>query len=127
MTRDLETEIDGLWTKVRERECETQDLREFYENTLEELAITCSELERLKDTSQENTQRMKEHISELTNELLMARRKSHALHYDHDYATDRTRTPSFSIYGKNAVGMIDSIIKSLKNAPSHSNRGLTLN
>lgn len=114
----LEIENDHLKTKLRERESEIDGLHCFYQKTLEELAITGSELDALKNHSQENTQRMRDYISELTQELDIVRRhqkisaerqkqQNTSMQNEFKYRFD------VKLHGKEATEMIDALISSL--------------
>jgi hypothetical protein len=45
----LEIDNEDNKSKLRNRECELEDLKNFYNKTLEDLAITGSELDELKN------------------------------------------------------------------------------
>mmetsp|Transcript_11957 Transcript_11957/g.22894 ORF Transcript_11957/g.22894 Transcript_11957/m.22894 type:complete len:165 (-) Transcript_11957:306-800(-) len=72
--RNSETEVEELQQKLRARESELEHTKELYRNTLENLAITTSELEALQDSKLEDTQRLKDSLAEVTQELLLQRR-----------------------------------------------------
>ena len=112
--RHLETDLDFYKSKSREKDFEIDKLTEFYHKTLEDLAITCSELESLKDYNEENTYRLKEQLAELNNELHIAKRKSlkriqsHKNEMKNVYGSLKS-----SMSGQSAQVMLDLMINSL--------------
>lgn len=114
----LEIENDHLKSKLRERESEIDDLHNFYQKTLEELAITGSELDALKNHSQENTQRMRDYITELTQELEIVRKHQKIAAERQMYQTQSMQNEfkyrfDVKLHGKEASEMIDVLISSL--------------
>ena len=111
ITREAETELEECKNSIREKEYELEQVTSFYHQTLEDLAITCSELESIKDSSIENTQRLKDQIAELSQEVLVARRKSRGLS---QRLTVRGIKPVPVTYaGKSAIGIVESLISDL--------------
>jgi chromosome segregation ATPase len=103
--RNNEIELDHCRSALREKEFEIEHLTDFYHQTLEDLAIVGSELEEVKVSSSEDSQRLKDQIADLTNELKVAQRKSKGM---------SMRFGRNSTFGaepvKSAVGLIDRII-----------------
>lgn len=110
--KELETENEALKLRLREKDAENQDLRSFYHKTLEDLAITGSELDYVKNASQENSQRMKDHINELQQELELIK-KSHNNSSEMEQPPPDTKNEfkfQFDVDGTDALEMIDSLI-----------------
>jgi hypothetical protein len=119
VNRDLETEIDDTTLKVREKDCEIDDLKNYINKTLEELAITCSELDAFKEFSQESTQRLKDHIGELSQELEVVKRRPTLLN-SHDSSEVRSGFKlKLNLHGKTAQSNIDSLIQALRSQVVH--------
>ena len=112
IARDTEIDLEKCRTTLREKEFEIEEVTSFYHKTLEDLAITCSELEIIKDSSIENMQRLKDQISELSLELAMARRKSRGFSQQVSVKSNSNLHP-FSMNGKNSLGMVDALISDL--------------
>ena len=113
IARESEMELDKVKNTLREKEFEIEEVTSFYHKTLEDLAITCSELDNIKDASTENMQRLKDQMSELNSELAVARRKSRGIS---QHLSVRYSTPfPFNFHGGNAITMVDSLISDLTN------------
>ena len=111
IARESEMELDKVKNTLREKEFEIEEVTSFYHQTLEDLALTCSELDDIKDTSSENMQRLKDQMSELSSELAAARRKSRGIS---QHLSMRCSTPfPFNFHGGNAITMVDSLISDL--------------
>lgn len=112
--RHLETEMDFYKAKLREKDHEIEKLTEFYHQTLEDLAITCSELETYKDLNKESTYRLQEQISELNHELDVARKISLKRMQDHNrQMKNGYGSLKSSMSGQRATVMVDLLIDSL--------------
>ncbi|CAG9330658.1 unnamed protein product [Blepharisma stoltei] len=112
---EMELEMDMMKSKLREKDFEAEQLNEFYNKTLEDLAIACSELDVLKEYSEENTQRLKDQISDLNNELMVARRKSidiRAYLSRSDSAISRLSIKS-SLDGQSSKTIVDILLSNL--------------
>lgn len=95
--RGLETELEVFYSKVRQRDFELKDLREKYSQTLEELALTCCELENVKFYSYEAAKKTRSDMR--TTQKTWKHRPSQSI--------------SSSMAGQDAVSMIDHLIESL--------------
>ncbi|CAG9329876.1 unnamed protein product [Blepharisma stoltei] len=113
--KDLETELDAYKSKLREKDFEIDELTNSYHQTLEDLAITCSEFENLKDYSKENTQRLKEQLNELSQELDNVWRKTESIRNHSSNNENKTPQPSLksSMVGRSALGMVDLLLSDL--------------
>lgn len=110
IARDCELDLEKTRNSLREKEFELEEVTNFYHKTLEDLAITCAELESIKDLTSENTQRLKDQISDLNHELQVARRKSKGLSHN---LSQKIQPPTFTFTEKDSVAMVDSLISSL--------------
>jgi chromosome segregation ATPase len=116
--KELEIDIDIVNAKLREKDYENNQLTEYYHGALEDLAITCSELDNLKDHNAETTQRLKDQLRELNNELEMIHqnkgRRSGRAHTVTDIIMQEPKLKN-SLIGKCSFDMIDTILGSLNN------------
>jgi hypothetical protein len=112
IARETETELDQCKTTLREKEFEIEEVTTFYHKTLEDLAITCSELDFIKDSSTENMQRLKDQIAELSLELSVARRRSRGISNQYSAKISNANVPCV-VNGKTAIGMVESLISDL--------------
>ncbi|CAG9323342.1 NDE1 [Blepharisma stoltei] len=121
--KDLETELDTVIGKLREKDFEINELTNSYHQTLEDLAITCAEFENLKDYSKENTQRLKDQLNELSQELDNARRKTENIRNRGLNVDNKILQPSLksSIVGKSALGMVEMLLSDLNGKFVRSN------
>ncbi|CAG9330265.1 unnamed protein product [Blepharisma stoltei] len=112
--KELETELDIYKSKLREKEFEIEELTETYNQTLEELAITCSELDGLKDFNAESTHRLKEQLNELSQDLEIARDKTFNLQ-NHSSNFEKAEKPKLkdSMVGQSALTMVDLLLSDL--------------
>ena len=112
IARENEIDLEKCRNTLREKEFEIEQVTSFYHTTLEDLAFNCSELESIKDSSIENMQRLKDQISELSLELAIARRRSRG--FSQVLLTKPSVShPVYTINGKNAAGMVESLILDL--------------
>lgn len=72
--RNSETEFEELQQRLRARESELEHTKELYRSTLESLAITTTELEALQETKLEDTQRLKDRLAEVSQDLALQKR-----------------------------------------------------
>lgn len=116
IVKDYENEVDHLKSKLREKEFEIEQVNEFYNKTLEDLAIACSELDFVKDLSQENMHRLREQVSDLNNELNVAKRKSVSFqaYFGHRVEQSLQKTNMKTILaGKSAQSIVDILLSNL--------------
>lgn len=114
LAKEYEIELDKFKDTLREKEFEIEQVTSFYHKTLEDLAITCSELESIKDSSMEDIQRMKNQISELGLELAIARRKSRSFSTHTAMNAVRHQKTHLIAYSRgSAIGMVDNLISDL--------------
>lgn len=113
-TNELETDLDIYKSKLREKDFEIDQLTESYNQTLEELGITCSELDGLKDFSIESTQRLRDQLSEITQELEVARNKTISMRSG-TINKEKPEKPSLknSMAGQSALNMVDLLLSDL--------------
>ncbi|OMJ79040.1 hypothetical protein SteCoe_21023 [Stentor coeruleus] len=114
--KELEIDYDILTGKIREKEYENDQLTQYYHRALEDLAITCSELDDLKDHNAETTQRLKDQLRELNNELEIIQ-QSKFKRMRKSYSIVDTVLPECKLkstmVGKNSLDMVDSLLGSL--------------
>lgn len=118
MKKELEIDMDIINSKLREKDYENNQLTEYYHSALEDLAITCSELDNLKDHNAETTQRLKDQLRELNNELEMIHqnkgRRTGRAHTVTDIFMQEPKLKN-SLIGKNSTDMLDTLLESLSN------------
>jgi predicted nuclease with TOPRIM domain len=73
-SRNYETEVEELQQRLRARESELEHTKELYRSTLENFAIATTELEAMQDSKLEDTQRLKDRLAEVTQELISQKR-----------------------------------------------------
>lgn len=104
--------------KLIEKDYENNQLTEYYNGALEDLVIICSELDNLKDHNAETTERLKDQLRELNNELEMIHqnkgRRSGRAHTVTDIIMQEPKLKN-SLIGKYSFNMIDTILCSLTN------------
>lgn len=114
LAREYEIELDKYKDTLREKEFDIEQVTSFYHKTLEDLALTCTELDSIKDSTLENIQRMKTQISELILELAMARRKSRSLSTTTAINAVRQQKTRNTVFAQGpTVGMVDHLILEL--------------
>lgn len=114
--KELEMDLEISNTKLREKEYENNQLTEYYHSALEDLAITCSELDNLKDHNAETTQRLKDQLKELNSELeIIHQNKGKRFQKPQTLPEMTMQEPKLknSIIGKNSVDIVDTLLGSL--------------
>ena len=114
--KDLEIDLEISTNKLREKEYENNQLTEYYHSALEDLAITCSELDNLKDHNAETTQRLKDQLKELNSELeIIHQTKGRRFQRSHTLAEIKLQEPKLknSIIGKSSIEIVDTLLGTL--------------
>ena len=114
--KELEIDLEISNNKLREKEYENCQLTEYYHNVLEDLALTCSELDNLKDHNAETTQRLKDQLRELNSELeVIQQTKGKRFQKSHTFASVVNQEPKLrtTIIGKNSLDIVDTLLGSL--------------
>ena len=114
--KELEIDLEIAHGKLREKEYENSQLTEYYHNALEDLAITCSELDNLKDHNAETTQRLKDQLKELNSELeIIQQTKGKRFQRSQTFIEVINAEPKLksSIAGKNSVDIVETLLGSL--------------
>ncbi|CAG9323119.1 unnamed protein product [Blepharisma stoltei] len=116
--KEVETENEALKTRVREKDQNIGDLTKFYHKTLEELALAGSELERFRSRKDEESQRLKDHVNELTQELQIIKRPSPQIPELEQPPPEKDFKIKFDIntQNKDPLDMIDSLISTIANS-----------
>jgi chromosome segregation ATPase len=114
--KEMEIDLEIANGKLREKEYENNQLTEYYHRALEDLAITCSELDNLKDHNAETTQRLKDQLKELNSELeIIHQNKGRKLHRSHTLAEAVCQEAKLknALVGKTSIDMVDTLLESL--------------
>ncbi|CAG9313360.1 unnamed protein product [Blepharisma stoltei] len=116
--KEVETENEVLRGRVREKDQNIGDLTKFYHKTLEELSLAGSELERIKTTKEKESQKLKEHVSELTQELQIIRRPNLQAAELEQPPPEKDFKIKFdtNVQNKDPLDMIDSLILTISNS-----------
>lgn len=116
--KEIETDNETLKARLREREQDITDLTNFYHKTLEELAIAGSELESVKNKGQEDTQRLRDCVNELTQELEVVKRPCIQNGEQEQPPPEKDFKCKFdvNVQSKDALDMIDSLILTISSS-----------
>jgi hypothetical protein len=116
--KELEIDLEIASGKLREKVYENNQLTEFYHTALEDLALTCSELDNIKDRNAETIQRLKDQLKDLNCELeIIHQNGGKRIQRSHTMAeiTPHEVKLRNSLLGKNSVDMLDTLLGSLSN------------
>ncbi|OMJ86396.1 hypothetical protein SteCoe_12126 [Stentor coeruleus] len=114
LAKNYEIDLDKFRDTLREKEFEIEQVTSFYHQTLEDLAITCNELESIKDLSMESIQKIKNQITDLNLEVEIARRKSRSFSTASSLNAFQPQRASVVISRGSAVGLVDNLLTELQ-------------
>lgn len=114
--KEIEIDLEISHNKLREKEYENSQITQYYHNVLEDLALTCSELDDLKDHNAETTQRLKDQLKEVNSELEVIQ-QTHGRRFQRSQtlANVTVAEPKLrsSVVGKNSLDIVDTLLGSL--------------